>query len=105
MNRVEINGQTYTSSGSISVTNGRVVIDGQSIAEDSKNVMTIKIVEGSIGELNTDLSVVCENVTGNVKAGGSVSADNIGGNVDAGGSVSCDDVGGSINAGGSVSHD
>lgn len=104
MNVVQINGKTYTSNHSISITNGRVVIDGQEITEDAKNVMTIKVVEGSIGELNTDLSVVCENVTGNVKAGGSVNADNIGGNVDASGSVSCDKVGGSVNAEGSVSH-
>ena len=105
MNVVQINGKTYTSNHSISVTNGRVIIDGKEVKEDAKNVMTIKVVEGSINELKTDLAVVCENVTGNVDAGGSVSADNIGGDVHASGSVSCDDVKGDVHAGGSVSCD
>lgn len=105
MNRVSINGKTYTSNSSITVVNGVVTIDGKTVEEDAKHVMTIKIIEGSIGELQTDKAVVCENVTGNVRAGGSVNADNIGGDVHASGSVSCDDVKGSVQAGGSVSCD
>ena len=105
MNSVTINGKTYTSTSSISVVNGVVKIDGKKIEEDAKNVMTIKVVGGSIGELHTDQSVVCENVTGNVEAGGSVNADRVGGNVHASGSVSCDDVKGDVQAGGSVSCD
>ena len=103
MNTVQINGETYHSKHSISVNGSSIIIDGKPVKENAEHVLTIKVIEGSIGELKTDKSVVCEDVTGNVHAGGSVSANDIGGNVEASGSVSCDAVEGDVKAGGSVS--
>lgn len=104
MNRVIINGVVYEGAGSISVRNGVVTIDG--VRQDGKvsGVVEIRVLEGVIRELETDASVTCGEVRGNIHAGGSVSADSVGGSINAGGSVSCDRVGGSINAGGSVRH-
>ena len=104
MASLSINGVNY-SGNSISIINGVVTIDGK-VADGYKNpnATEIRVIEGSIGELITDLSVNCNNVTGNVKAGGSVNCDNVGGNVSSGGSVNCDKVNGSVTAGGSINH-
>ncbi len=105
MNSVTINGKTYFGKRSISVSNSRVIIDGQEIdAGKVKNGILEVHVKGTIENLEADGSVTCENVSGTVQAGGSVHCDSVGGNVQAGGSVHCDDVGGNIMAGGSVSH-
>jgi hypothetical protein len=104
MNEVRINGRTYRGSHSVVVTNGCVVIDGKRVTDGvPKDILQIEVI-GTLDELKTDLSVNCDNVTGNVEAGGSVNCDNVGGNVHAGGSVNCDDIGGSVNAGGSIIH-
>lgn len=101
MNTVTINGQTFTSSGSITIRNGRVIIDGREMLE--VNASTQIVINGTIGNLDTDLSVnVSGKVEGNITAGGSVNCDDVGGSVNAGGSVNCDDVGGNITAGGSI---
>lgn len=105
MNSVTINGKTYRGSSSISVSNGVVKIDGKVIDHGKTTGGILEVhVTGTLGHLEADGSVVCNDVTGDVQAGGSVSCDNVGGTVQAGGSVSCDNVGGSIMAGGSVSH-
>ncbi len=103
MNKVTINGKTYSSSGSISVVNGVVVLDGKQITDVPKNILQIEVT-GTLNNLKTDLSVNCDDVSGYVEAGGSVNCDNVGGNVNAGGSVNCDNVRGNVNAGGSVIH-
>ena len=114
---ITINGKTYHGT-SVSVMNGRVVIDGKEVKETAENTMHIE-VKGDLASLTTDLSVTAQTVHGNVEAGGSVSCDDVGGNVTArgsmncddikgdvhaGGSVNCEDVGGSISAGGSINH-
>jgi hypothetical protein len=104
MATVVIDGVTFTAGRSISITNGRVVIDGKVQDGMLHGVVEIKITEGVLGELRTDASVSCGTITGNVDAGGSVNCDDVGGSVRAGGSVNCDDVGGSVSAGGSVRH-
>jgi GTPase len=103
MNRITINGKTYEATGSISVINGRVSVNGTTLTETEETVVRIEI-EGNLTSLTTDASVSMKgNVTGNVDAGGSVSVGgNITGNVDAGGSVNCGNVSGSVDAGGSV---
>lgn len=95
--------------GSLSITGGRVIIDGQDVTEDLRGsgalpqgVVEIRILDGVLGELRTDASVNCGEVRGDVTAGGSVNCDEVGGNVSAGGSVNCDDVRGSVTAGGSI---
>ena len=104
MNRVTINGITYTGAGSISVINGVVTIDGKRQDGTVSGVVEIRVLEGTISELTTDASVSCGDVTGNVRAGGSANCRRVGGSVNAGGSVNCDAVGGSVTAGGSVNH-
>lgn len=101
MNTITINGVTIqTNSKDISIVNGQVKIDGQTVTEIDKKV---KIVwEGDLASLTTDMSVECNNIKGDVNAGGSINCDNVGGTVIAGGSVNCDKVGGDIRAGGSV---
>lgn len=96
-----INGTTF-SGDNITITNGRVTIDGVTQEQSLSGVVQIKITDGIIGELHSDASVQCGDVRGNVCAGGSVNCDNVGGNVNAGGSINCDNVAGSITAGGSV---
>lgn len=105
MNSVTINGKTYTGTKSISVRNNVVIIDGKKVDHGTVENGILEIhVTGVLEHLETDASVVCNDVHGDVQSGGSVSCDNVGGTVQAGGSVSCDNVGGSIMAGGSVSH-
>lgn len=105
MNKVTINGKTYSSIHSISVSNSTVVIDGKKIDHGKTNngILGIKI-EGIVENIECDGSVECDDVQGTVQAGGSVRCDNVGGTVQAGGSVHCDNIGGSVMAGGSVRH-
>lgn len=102
MAKITINGVTYTGDN-VAIIGGSVFIDGKKQDTDAaKNAVEIRVVEGIINHLNTDLSVNCGDVNFDVTAGGSVNCDNVGGDVKAGGSVNCDNVGGTVNAGGSV---
>jgi hypothetical protein len=104
---ISINGKVFKNGRSVSVINSHVIVDGIEISGDRnlpENILEIRVIEGTIEELKTDVSVSCLDVAGNIEAGGSVSCDKVGGDVHAGGSVSCDEVGGSIYAGCSVSH-
>lgn len=101
MNKVTINGKTYSSSGNISVINNTVYVDGQEVSGTPKDILRIEVT-GTLNNLKTDLSVNCEDVQGNVEAGGSVNCDRVGGSINAGGSVNCDNVGGNVTAGGSI---
>lgn len=102
---ITINGKQYFGK-SVSVTNGEVIVDGKRVTDHgAKNgVMTIKVIDGEVGNIVCDGSVNCDNIAGSVRAGGSVNCDDVGGDVTAGGSVNCDDVGGNVHAGGSVRH-
>ena len=105
-NYITVNGKriSVANASSISVVKGRVVVDGKEMTDQldlPENVIKIEVV-GTLASLETDITVNCEDVSGNVHANGSVNCDDIGGNLTAGGSVNCDDVGGSIVAGGSV---
>ncbi len=104
MNRIVINGKEINIQGSnISIKNNKVFVDGKEIAnsDDILKANTI-FIYGDVKNIETDKSVSCNDVLGNVYAKGSVNCDNIKGNVNSGGSVNCDDVGGSIVAKGSV---
>ena len=61
--------------------------------------------EGPALNIESAVSIYCDDVMGNVTAGGSVSCDDVYGSVSAQGSVSCDDVKGDIRAGGNVTCD
>jgi len=61
--------------------------------------------EGPALNVESQFSVRCDEVGGDVKAGGSVTCDDVNGSINAAGSVTCDDVNGSIRAGGNVTCD
>ena len=61
--------------------------------------------EGPALNIESAVSVYCDDVMGNVTAGGSVNCDDVYGSVSAQGSVTCDDVKGDIRAGGNVTCD
>jgi hypothetical protein len=99
---VIVNGKKYEVEGSnISIVNNKIYSDGKLVNKEEINANSI-IIEGNVENIETDLSVSCNNVKGDIKAGGSINCDNVGGNVTAGGSVNCDKVKGNINAKGSV---
>lgn len=103
MNRITINGIDIVGGNSISIFNGNVVVDGKTISVDTtSNRLEIRVLEGTIGELKTDSSVVCGNITGSVESGSSVQCGSVGDNVSAGSSVQCGAVGGNVRAGSSV---
>jgi hypothetical protein len=102
MNTIQINGRIYNGNN-VEIRNGVIKIDGVVQTDESaKDALEIRVLSGVIGQLDTDLSVNCGDVVGNVRAGGAVNCDDVGGHVIAGGSVNCDDVGGSVTASGSV---
>lgn len=105
MNSVTINGVTYKGTGSISVHSGTVKIDGKIVDHgEVKNGILKVIVEGSLGSLEADGDVECQDVSGTVQAGGDVRAGDVGRTIQAGGDVRCGRVGGSVMAGGDVRH-
>ena len=61
--------------------------------------------EGPALNIESAVSVYCDDVMGNVTAGHSVNCDDVYGSVSAQGSVTCDDVKGDIRAGGNVTCD
>ena len=61
--------------------------------------------EGPALNIESAVSVYCDDVMGNVTAGHSVNCDDVSGSVSAQGSVNCDDVKGDIRAGGNVTCD
>ena len=61
--------------------------------------------EGPALNIESAVSVYCDDVMGNVTAGGSVNCDDVYGSISAQGSVNCDDVKGDIRAGGNVTCD
>lgn len=98
---ITYNGKKYEGD-SITIMNGVVTIDGKLVEKD--NEANIIHIHGDVGNLKTDKSVNCNNVSGNVDAGGSVNCDRVGNNVYAGGSVNSGNVRGDVRAGGSVVH-
>ena len=74
---ISINGKTHQGNN-VSIINDRVFINGVEQTDankDNSKILEI-IIEGSVGELTTDASVIVNgNVSGNVVAGGSVRCD------------------------------
>lgn len=103
MARIQIDGVTYECSN-LAIRNGRVIVDGKFVDREVSGVVEVRILEGVLQNLETDASVSCGRVTGDVVASGSVTCGDIGGSVQAGGSVHANGRlnGGSVMAGGSV---
>lgn len=105
MGVININGKTHIISGdnvSVTIVNGSVRVNGQTLESGLSGIVEIRW-DGPTASIQSDASVTCGDVAGNVRAAGSVNAGNVTGSVHAGGSVRCNQVGGEVNAGGSVS--
>ena len=103
MNRITVNEQTFTVSGSsVQVINGTIIVDNNTLISGLEGNVHITW-DGDLASLKSDASVNCINVEGNVEAGGSVNCKNIEGSVNCGGSLCASGhIGKSISAGGSV---
>ena len=102
MATININGRNYNGT-KVVIRDGIIAIDDVVQNDNSaKNAVDIRVLDGTIFNLETDRSVSCGRVNGNVSAGGSVNCDDVHGDVNAGGSVNCDDIAGHVVAGGSV---
>ena len=97
---VSINGKTYYGN-SISVSKGKVIIDGQNVTPEDTKIINIS-VEGNIEELKVDY---CEKITikGNAKNITTQSGDiELSGNIEGGvqtmsGDIECGNIGGGVN--------
>jgi hypothetical protein len=97
-----INGRSYSGS-SVSIINGRVTIDGKPQEEAVSGVVEVRITEGSPVSVQSDATVRCLDVAGDVHAGMEVHCGSVGGNVRAGMGITCGDVSGDVTAGMGVS--
>lgn len=96
--RISINGTTYNGN-SVTIINGKVIVDGKDMTPDAKNI-DIRVV-GDISKLSVD---ICDSltVTGNVNDLNTVSGDvSIGGDVSqnvktVSGDVKCGNIGGKV---------
>ena len=99
MNKININGVVISGGRNITITNGRVVIDGKDMTPDTKDIRIE--VQGNVGAISADvctsLSVVGD-VTGDVSTqSGDVQCGNIGGDVKTmSGDVKCGEVAGNV---------
>jgi len=98
MNVISINGKVHTSKGNISISNGKVVIDGIDQTPNDK-VITIS-VEGNIDSLDIDYCQTVR-VNGNINqlrsTSGDVECNDVTGKVTTtSGDVECENIGGDI---------
>ena len=87
------------------VTKGNTVLCGEELNVTLCNKKITFEYKGEALNVISHMNLVCNNVSGNVKANGSVSCDGVGGNVKAMGSVNCNEVNESVSAGGSITCD
>lgn len=106
MGKIFINGQDYSQFGdvqSIVTRNGRIVVNGVDVTNKIPDGKRFDIrIEGDCRSVESDGTVTCHDVKGDVTANGNVNANNIGGDIDANGAVTCNVVNGSIDANGRV---
>lgn len=99
MNKININGVTITSGRSITITNGRVVVDGKDVTPDAKDIRIE--VQGNVDSISADVCSVLT-VTGDVAGdvstqSGDVQCGNVGGDVETmSGDVRCGTVAGKV---------
>jgi hypothetical protein len=99
---ITINGKEFQVTGrNIVIRNGSVMVDGTTITSGLSGEVHVKF-EGALASLQSDGSVTCGNVHGDVSSGGSVECGDVGRGVNAGGSVRAKKVSGSMSAGGSI---
>ena len=96
MNKITINGKTFSVSGNnISVNGNAIKVDGVTIQDDLNGIVKIEF-EGDLANLKAHNVKVKGNVMGDVKAH-NIECENVGGNVKAH-NVECGNVTGNINA-------
>lgn len=99
MGFIRINGKTFDfSNGSnITVINGRIMVNGETICLDNKPIQ-VEVI-GDVHTLKTDISVTIKgNVLGSVEAGNSVQCGDVHGDVEAGNSVYAKSIAGDVEA-------
>lgn len=102
MSNITIDGKNFHVTGrNIIIRNGTVTVDGITITTGLVGDVHVKF-DGDLASLQSDGSVTCGNVHGDVSAGGSVQCGDVGKGINAGGSVRAGKVGGSMSAGGSI---
>ena len=103
MAKISINGFDIEVGRDLTINGDKIIIDGVVQTQiEPRKIMEIRIIEGTIENVRSDMSVTCNDVTGNVDAGMTVNCGNVGGNVDAGMSVNCGNVNGDVDAGMSI---
>lgn len=96
MNVIVINGRRIEVEGNnVTVSNGRVIVDGREVGQTSKEGPTTVKWEGELANLTTEGEVHCGDVHGNVRAN-VVECENVGGSVNAN-TVNCGNIAGSVN--------
>ena len=101
-----INGVEYdvSSGASISVTNGRVYINGQEVNKDNNNaVKEINItIIGNVEKAKVGNNLTVEGNIQNAEAGNNIIADKIMGNASAGNNISTEEIHGNAKAGNNI---
>lgn len=99
--KVTINGMTITSARSISVVNGKVLVNGDNVDTGESKTISI-VVEGNLDSINAD---ACSTITvagsaGSIKTmSGNVKAGDVAGSVTTmSGDIRCGAVGGSVSS-------
>lgn len=82
MNKVHINNQTAIRGNNITVSNGRIIVDGKDLTPDSKEINIV--VEGDVENLQAD---ICSKITVKGNAGKVISSS---GDIEVHGDVSGD---------------
>lgn len=98
LGKVLKSGTTF-SGDSISIVGRRIIIDGKVVSEDAEGVVELRILDGIVKDVRSDMNVTCEEVRGNVEAGMNVRCGNIGGNAEANMTLNCGDIAGKARAG------
>lgn len=82
------------------IVGGKVIVNGvEQVGMVATPKITLEIVGGSVGNVESNLGISCGDITGNAKAGMEIKCGNIGGKADAGMQIEAQDIGGDADAG------
>lgn len=99
MNKIRINGMSIVGGRNITITNGRVVIDGKDVTGDDTKTINIEI-HGDVAELSADVcnTIAISGSAGKVKTqSGDIHCGDVSGSIQTmSGDVSCGAVAGDV---------
>lgn len=99
MNKIQINGMSIVGGRNITITNGRVIVDGKDVTGDDAKTITIEI-QGDVAELSADMctTITVTGTVGKIKTqSGNVRCGDVSGSVQTmSGDVSCGAVAGDV---------